>query len=727
MTRQTVPPEDQSGAENHQIAPSTSSHAQAALGTTKALGGEPPQNSNSANLTLLCPKQVKLSKTVGKEEGSDSCVLTALDVNDAVQNLTNVSSKKEKNNNFEKGKVIVGKKEALEKLLQELLNEERDLQTGLTEALRGVRSLKKLFEVVLCEKKDRQTGETEALHALSCIEKLLEGLNEKKDRQTGLTEALRMIRSLEKSVVKVLNKEKDLQTGVTGVLCAVQNSSKVEEVKVLPKLEHENNTGLYGSEILMENAGPAAAMTRQTVPPEDQSGAEYHQIAPSTSSHAQAALGTTKALEGESPHDSNSAELTHLCRKQVKLSKTVDKEEGSDSCVLTALDVNDAVQNLTNVSSKKEKNNNFEKGKVIVGEKEALGSLEKLLKEVQNEKKDRQTGLTEALRMIRSLEKSVVKMLNKEKDLQSGVTGVLCAEEIVSSDFYAEKSLGQGSFGSVDLCKNVNTNKEFARKKVQNSSKVEEVKVLLYLEHENITGLYGYIKREGVSEILMEYAGTNLQDFVEEKVKEKKVIEEALVWSVITQLLSALKYLWEHQIMHLDIKPLNICINNKNIVKLTDFGSAKNANQEHDFQGWTPEYMAPEMCRAYLKNHHPDILQDIHGDFSLTGKVDVFALGLVVQFMLEMTHSQLKYFTERADNPLIHDQTSRRRDIIKTNANHPNMVVMHMLTKRGSEDLQDLILRLLQGIPQKRLSAEQALLEIALEKSAENGEGFDLK
>lgn len=35
-----------------------------------------------------------------------------------------------------------------------------------------------------------------------------------------------------------------------------------------------------------------------------------------------------------------------------------------------------------------------------------------------------------------------------------------------------------------------------------------------------------------------------------------------------------------------------------------------------------------------------------------------------------------------------------------------------MLTKRGSEDLQDLILRLLQGIPQKRLSAEQALLEI---------------
>ena len=32
-------------------------------------------------------------------------------------------------------------------------------------------------------------------------------------------------------------------------------------------------------------------MTRQTVPPADKSGAEHHQIAPSTSSHAQGALG----------------------------------------------------------------------------------------------------------------------------------------------------------------------------------------------------------------------------------------------------------------------------------------------------------------------------------------------------------------------------------------------------------------------------------------------------
>ena len=112
---------------------------------------------------------------------------------------------------------------------------------------------------------------------------------------------------------------------------------------------------------------------------------------------------------------------------------------------------------------------------------------------------------------------------------------------------------------------------------------------------------------------------------------------------------------------------MNICIHNEKIVKLVDFGSAKTANQEQDYQGWTPEYMAPEMCRAFLKKHYPDLLQDIHGDFSLTGKVDVFALGLVVQHMLEKTHSQVEFYTDRSNAQLgynNHDLKSLRREII---------------------------------------------------------------
>lgn len=95
-------------------------------------------------------------------------------------------------------------------------------------------------------------------------------------------------------------------------------------------------------------------------------------------------------------------------------------------------------------------------------------------------------------------------------------------------------------------------------------------------------------------------------------------------------------------------------------MKLTDFGSAKMTTQEPNFKVCTPEYMAPEMCRALLK------FKGDTKDFPLTCKADVYALGLVYLFMLEKTHHQLKYPSERPDISFIHDQTSLRRDIIKT-------------------------------------------------------------
>lgn len=100
-------------------------------------------------------------------------------------------------------------------------------------------------------------------------------------------------------------------------------------------------------------------------------------------------------------------------------------------------------------------------------------------------------------------------------------------------------------------------------------------------------------------------------------------------------------------------------------VKLTDFGSAKMATQEQDYQGWTSEYMAPEMCRAFLKSRYPNLFNDDPEDFSLTGKVDVFALGLVIQFMLEKTHSQVKFYTDGANSySQVEDTNKTRLNII---------------------------------------------------------------
>lgn len=331
--------------------------------------------------------------------------------------------------------------------------------------------------------------------------------------------------------------------------------------------------------------------------------------------------------------------------------------------------------------SQKERKKNFEKGKVVDGEREAL-----------------------------------VELLNNENRMTTGVTGVLCSgmksshyDEYNQGHYSILKQLGTGSYGSVDLCRDNATNKEFVLKKVQKDFKVGEVVVLLYLEHENITTLYGYIKRDSVSEILMEYAGTNLLNFV----LKRQTMEETLIWSMTTQCLLALKYLDEHQIKHLDLKPENICVTEDLKIKITDFGSAKVGDQEQDYQGWTSEYMAPEMCRAFLKSRYPSVFKNETEDFSLTGKVDVFAFGLVLQFMLEKTHTQMKFYTNGASSYTnVEDVNKLRLNIIIANARDPDMVLKLMLTDKGSTAIKELLKGLLQGVPKNRLSAEQGLLKI---------------
>ncbi|XP_061179731.1 uncharacterized protein LOC133188362 [Saccostrea echinata] len=329
----------------------------------------------------------------------------------------------------------------------------------------------------------------------------------------------------------------------------------------------------------------------------------------------------------------------------------------------------------------KERKISFEEGKVVDGEKEAL-----------------------------------VELLNTQEKLKNGTTGVICQrlessryEEYNEGHFTVLKQLGEGSYGTVDLCKDSATEEQFVLKKVQKDFKVEEVVVLLYLEHENITALYGYIKRDGISEILMEYAGMNLLNFV----LKKQTMEEQVIWNITRQALSALKYLDQHQVKHLDLKPENICVTDNMVVKLTDFGSAKMAMQEQDYQGWTSEYMAPEMCRSFLKSRYPNVFKDEKEDFSLTGKVDVFAFGLVVQFMLERAHTQTKFYTDGANSYKdVKDVNQLRLQIIIANAKDPDMILKLMLTEKGSVGIRELLRGLLQGVPKNRLSAEQALLKI---------------
>ena len=247
------------------------------------------------------------------------------------------------------------------------------------------------------------------------------------------------------------------------------------------------------------------------------------------------------------------------------------------------------------------------------------------------------------------------------------------------------KQLGSGSFGRVYLVSHKETKKLFAlkvidkRKLMVSYGKLDiiynEINIHSKLAHENIIKLYNVHEDNENINIIMEYAENgNLFELIS---KEKNGLEESKAFDYFIQVVNAVYYLHNNNIIHRDIKPENILIGNDNKIKLCDFGWAKELTLENrsTFCG-TVEYMAPEIVGS--ENY----------DYS----VDIWSLGILLYELL-FGHSPFKANTTK--NVILN---------IKT----------HELTyddknKKISKSCKDLIQKLLVSNPQKRLKIKDIL------------------
>lgn len=83
-------------------------------------------------------------------------------------------------------------------------------------------------------------------------------------------------------------------------------------------------------------------------------------------------------------------------------------------------------------------------------------------------------------------------------------------------------------------------------------------------------------------------------------------------------------------------------------LQIIDLGSAQKTGEVKDitYIGLTNEYIAPEVCCLKLK------LEDKRMQFPLTGKCDVFACGLCLQFLLDKQHTLRTHFSRFQDERL---------------------------------------------------------------------------
>ena len=205
-------------------------------------------------------------------------------------------------------------------------------------------------------------------------------------------------------------------------------------------------------------------------------------------------------------------------------------------------------------------------------------------------------------------------------------------------DGFIPIELGAGAFGHVYLVSHNITGKKYALK-VMNKHKLmqtygncqliyNEIDIHSKLNHPNIIKLYNISETEEEINILLEYAEKgNLYSLI----KRENGLPESLASKYFLQIVNAVYFLHQNNIIHRDIKPENILIGENDVLKLCDFGWAKEltVNNRSTFCG-TIEYMAPEIVGSEKYDY----------------SVDLWSLGILLYELL-MGHSPFKSKKEK--------------------------------------------------------------------------------
>ncbi|KAH9260707.1 hypothetical protein BASA81_001174 [Batrachochytrium salamandrivorans] len=140
-----------------------------------------------------------------------------------------------------------------------------------------------------------------------------------------------------------------------------------------------------------------------------------------------------------------------------------------------------------------------------------------------------------------------------------------------------------------------------------------ELEALLELEHENIVQLYSVYFNAGHSSItfVLEYVlGGSLKDLIT-AYEGKASINELMLKSIASDLVSALKFCHENKICHLDVKPANVLLTLSGSAKLSDFGLARIFKDEKNVVANTfigsSLYMSPERMQGSSYSFPADI------------------------------------------------------------------------------------------------------------------------
>lgn len=205
---------------------------------------------------------------------------------------------------------------------------------------------------------------------------------------------------------------------------------------------------------------------------------------------------------------------------------------------------------------------------------------------------------------------------------------VRLSPKLVLGRYHVMESRGTGGFGTVLTCWDTRLQRRVAIKRMPlqaagattaAASTVQEAlaeaRTACLLAHPNIVGVFDFEADATCAYLVMEYVdGLNLAELLA-RVEGGTLTGDECAY-LVRCVADALSFAHDNGVLHLDIKPSNIIIDQSGTVKLCDFGMATlaSATGYGDARGGTVGYMSPEQIRGQLVDE----------------RSDVFSLGVVV-------------------------------------------------------------------------------------------------
>lgn len=273
--------------------------------------------------------------------------------------------------------------------------------------------------------------------------------------------------------------------------------------------------------------------------------------------------------------------------------------------------------------------------------------------------------------------------LREDWELQSTPTSI--------DDYECLEEIGRGGLGVIFRARQISLNRVVAIKMLQRKFHASHENVVRFqfeaeavarLDHPSIVPIYEIGDFNGQPFFSMKLIdGNNLSDWLQ---TEPRPLRDKV--SLMVSVARAIHYAHLSGVLHRDIKPANILVDSDDVPHVTDFGLAKQIEDESDLTQTgqimgTPSYMSPEQARADNKR--------------LTVATDIYGLGAIL------------YECLTGEPPFQSDSVFRTiRDVVEAEPVRPRK-----LNQNVGSNLETICLKCLQKEPSRRYATAEAVAD----------------